>query len=115
MADSARQRYLSILGLEPTELTLRWEFGFWGATLLDWYRQGLPKMVGFERDLIYGEFVNGPGLQYPMPSYDDNVQYAHDIVRQFDLDPGPSPFPFNWYYCPRWEPRRGFPKPSETR
>ena len=103
MRDTARELYLSVLGMEPAERTLKWEFGFWGATLLDWYEHGLPKETGFKRTLIYGEFVNGPGLQYPMPSYDDDVQYAHDIVREFQLDPGPSPFPFNWYYCPRWE------------
>jgi uroporphyrinogen-III decarboxylase len=103
MGMTAREIYLSVLGMEETDRTLRWEFGFWGAVLMDWYQAGLPKEVGFERDLIYGEFVNGPGLQYPMPSYDDSVQYAHDIVSYFDLDKGPSPFPFNWFYYPRWE------------
>jgi uroporphyrinogen decarboxylase len=98
-----RDIYLSVLGMQDAERTLKWEFGFWGGALLDWYRDGLPCAVGFERDLIYGEFVNGPGLQYPMPSYDDSVQYAHDIVSYFDLDRGPSPFPFNWFYYPRWE------------
>lgn len=103
MGNTARELYLSVLSMEPAERTLKWEFGFWGATLLDWYEHGLPKVTGFKRKPIYGEFVNGPGLQYPMPSYDDDVQYAHDIVCEFQLDPGPSPFPFNWYYCPRWE------------
>jgi uroporphyrinogen decarboxylase len=103
MGITAREIYLSVLGVEETDRTLKWEFGFWGAVLMDWYQAGLPEEIGFERDLIYGEFVNGPGLQYPMPSYDDSVQYAHDIVSYFDLDRGPSPFPFNWFYYPRWE------------
>jgi len=100
---TARDLYLSVLGMEPAERTLKWEFGFWGSVLTDWYRQGLPKQVGFDRELLYGEFVNGPGLQYPMPSYDDGVLFAHDVSIRFGLDKGPAPFPFNWFYCPRWE------------
>lgn len=103
MGMTAREIYLSVLGMQDTERTLRWEFGFWGAVLADWYQEGLPKKVGFDSEPIYGEFVNGPGIQYPMPSYDDNVQYAHDVVSYFDLERGPSPFPFNWYYWPRWK------------
>ena len=74
-----------------------------GATLTNWYGDGLPKQVGFHRELLYGEFVNGPALQYPMPSCDDGVQFAHDVSAFFGLDQPPAPFPFNWFYSPRWE------------
>ena len=103
MARTTRDIYLSVLDMAETERTLKWEFGYWGATLTNWYRDGLPRRVGFDRELLYGEFVNGPALQYPMPSYDDGVQFAHDVSAFFGLDQPPAPFPFNWFYYPRWE------------
>ena len=103
MTPTARDIYLSVLGMESAERTLKWEFGFWGAAMLDWYRDGLPDRFGFDRLPLYGEFINGPGLQYPMPSYDDGVLFAHDVSAFFHLDKGPAPFPFNWFYYPRWE------------
>lgn len=103
MPPTARDLYLAVLGMQPAPRTLKWEFGFWGGALADWYRDGLPRRVGFDREVLYGEFVNGPGLQYPMPSYDDGVLFAHDVSSFFHLDVGPAPFPFNWFYCPRWE------------
>jgi uroporphyrinogen-III decarboxylase len=103
VALSARDIYLGVLGMENVERTLKWEFGFWGGALMDWYRDGLPRQIGFERPLLHGEFINGPGLQYPMPSYDDGVLFAHDVSIRFHLDKGPAPFPFNWFYWPRWE------------
>ena len=103
MVRTTRDIYLSVLDMAETERTLKWEFGYWGATLTNWYGDGLPRQVGFDRELLYGEFVNGPALQYPMPSYDDGVQFAHDVSAFFGLDQPPAPFPFNWFYCPRWE------------
>jgi hypothetical protein len=105
MSFTARELYLAVLGRQPAPRTLKWEFGFWGGALADWYSDGLPRQVGFDREPLYGEFINGPGLQYPMPSYDDGVLFAHDVCAQFGLDKGPAPFPFNWFYCPRWEKR----------
>lgn len=105
MTINARETYLQVLGMKDADRTLRWEFGYWGATLTDWYQEGLPCKIGFGRKLVYGEFVNGPGLQFPMPSYDDTLLFAHDVSDYFHLDKGLAPFPFNWFYCPRWERR----------
>jgi uroporphyrinogen decarboxylase len=100
---NAREIYLRVLGMQDADRTLRWEFGYWGATLNDWYQEGLPCKSGFGRKLAYGEFVGGPGIQFPIPSYDDGLLFAQDVSDYFQLDKGPAPFPFNWFYCPRWE------------
>jgi uroporphyrinogen decarboxylase len=100
---NAREIYLQVLGMKDADRTLRWELGYWGGALLEWYREGLPRKFGFGRNLVYGEDVAGPGLQYPMPSYTDDFLFAHDVSDYFCLDKGPAPFPFNWFYSPRWD------------
>lgn len=39
----ARQRYLEVCNFNHQVRTLKWEFGYWGETLENWYAQGLPK------------------------------------------------------------------------
>jgi hypothetical protein len=100
---NAREIYLQVLGMKDADRTLRWEVGYWGGTLTDWYHEGLPCKTGFGRKLVYGEQVNGPAIQFPMPSYAEPLLFGHDVSDYFHLDKGPAPFPFNWLYCPRWE------------
>ena len=39
-----RERFLNVLAeRDPSVRTLKWEFGYWGETINNWYRQGLPK------------------------------------------------------------------------
>ena len=41
---TARERFLEVMvNHNPHVKTLKWEFGYWGETLNNWYRQGLPK------------------------------------------------------------------------
>jgi uroporphyrinogen decarboxylase len=100
---NAREIYLQVLEMKDADRTLRWEVGYWGGTLTDWYHEGLPCKTGFGRKLVYGEQVNGPAIQFPMPSYAEPLLFGHDVSDYFHLDKGPAPFPFNWFYCPRWE------------
>jgi uroporphyrinogen decarboxylase len=100
---TSRDLFLKTLNFEEGTRTLKWEFGFWGGTVSRWFNEGLPKKKGFERKLVYGEAICGPGLQYPIPSYDDNLLMSYDINSYFNFDKGPSPFPFNWFYFPRFE------------
>ncbi len=99
----SRDIFLNVLEFNTTNRTLKWEMGYWGKTIKRWYSEGFPKKRGFKRNFIDGEFINGPGMQYPMPSYDDNVLMAYDLSNYFSLDLGPSPFAFNWYICPRFD------------
>ncbi len=101
-----RELYLRILNFKEKKVNLNWDFGYWGGTISRWKKEGLPVDIDFlgpKRDYLYGEFINGPGLTYPMSSFDPNVLYASGLSRLFDLDPGPSPFRINWWYCPRFD------------
>jgi hypothetical protein len=98
-----REIFLKVLNFEKSDRTLKWEFGFWGGTVNRWIDEGYKEKNKFTRQPVYGEFINGPGIQYPMPSFDDDVLFAKDLSEYFKLDKGPSPLPFNWFYYPRFE------------
>lgn len=39
-----REKFLAIFkSMDPTVPTLKWEFGYWGGTINNWYTEGLPK------------------------------------------------------------------------
>jgi len=40
---NARERFLEVLDFSPGVHTLKWEFGYWGETIDNWYAQGLAK------------------------------------------------------------------------
>jgi hypothetical protein len=103
---TSREIFLKVLDFEGIDRNLKWDFGYWGGTLHRWQGEGLPgdfELIGPERDILYGEFVCGPGIPYPLPSYSDDVLFASGISRLFNLDVGTSPFLFNWWYHPRFE------------
>jgi hypothetical protein len=100
---NSRELFLKTLNFEKNVRTLKWEFGFWGGTLQRWYKEGLPLKEGFKRKIIYGDTILGPGFEYPLPSLDEELLMESDISSYFNFDEGPMTFPFNWFYCPRFE------------
>jgi hypothetical protein len=83
---TSREIFLAALDFAPVKRNLKWDFGYWGGTLHRWQKEGLPrdlKLLGPKREVLYGEFINGPGIPYPMPSYDDNVLFASGVSRVF--------------------------------
>jgi uroporphyrinogen decarboxylase len=40
---NARQRFHEICDFNPAARSLKWEFGYWGETIKNWYAQGLPQ------------------------------------------------------------------------
>lgn len=40
---TGRERFLEVMNFNTGVPTMKWEFGYWGATLDNWYAQGLPK------------------------------------------------------------------------
>lgn len=40
---NARERFLEVMNFNPDVAALKWEFGYWGQTINNWYEQGLPK------------------------------------------------------------------------
>ena len=39
---NTRERFLEIMSFNPNVHSLKWEFGYWGETIENWYRSGLP-------------------------------------------------------------------------
>ena len=40
---NTRERFLEVLAFTPGAHSLKWEFGYWGETVNNWYAQGLRK------------------------------------------------------------------------
>ena len=40
---NTRERFLEVMNFNPNVHSLKWEFGYWGETVNNWYTQGLPK------------------------------------------------------------------------
>ena len=40
---NARERFLEVCNFNPNIPALKWEFGYWGETIKNWYAQGLPR------------------------------------------------------------------------
>jgi len=99
----SREIFLNTLAFNTNVRSLKWEFGYWGGAIQRWYTEGLPSVKGFPRELIYGDVILGPGFEYPVPSLADDLLMESDVSDFFNLDKGPVSFPFNWFYCPRFE------------
>jgi uroporphyrinogen decarboxylase len=43
---NSRERFLKVMNFDPDVRSLKWEFGFWGQNIKEWYEAGLPKKLG---------------------------------------------------------------------
>ena len=43
---NSRERFLEVMNFNTAVRTLKWEFGFWGENMNQWYDEGLPYKVG---------------------------------------------------------------------
>ncbi len=43
---NSRERFLEVMHFSPDVRTLKWEFGFWGENIKQWYQEGLPRKYG---------------------------------------------------------------------
>ncbi|MCL4378434.1 MAG: hypothetical protein M1409_08685 [Actinobacteria bacterium] len=98
---NAKELYFDVLNFRNCSRTLNWEFAYWGGTLNRWYKEGLPKKYGLEREVEFGETICGPGLHYPIlgvgSSY--NLLLDKDVNDFFNFDDGIMSFPINpWIY-----------------
>jgi uroporphyrinogen decarboxylase len=97
--------YLSILNFEECERCINWEFSYWGGALNRWYKEGLPKKYGLEREVGFGETVCGPGLHYPLISIGagHNILVDKDVAEYFDFDESIMSFPINHWIYPKFD------------
>lgn len=40
---NSRERFHEIMNFNLNASSLKWEFGYWGSTLKNWYKHGLPE------------------------------------------------------------------------
>lgn len=106
---NTRERFHEVMDFSKNVRSLKWEFGFWGETVNNWYDQGLPlkdypkieTKISTPTSSLYtyvwsdkgqgrarlpnGIAVLGGGLYSPTQGF----PFAHDICRHFGFD-GPQ-------------------------
>ena len=88
---------------KPVPRTLKWEFGYWGGTLKNWYKEGLPKNIGFETDINDGDQIIGPGVRWGSPSYSNDLPLrAFDVNEYFKLDGQMMLAPYDYWIFPKF-------------
>ena len=100
---NARERFEAIMHFEPGVRTLRWEFGYWNATVERWYQEGLPLgPYSPPPGLPAGGAHYGEGL--PFPWKPDAFRYRDlDVHNLLGLDDGAANVPLNWRFCPAFK------------
>ena len=43
---NSRERFLEVMNFNTNVRSMKWEFGFWGENITQWYQEGLPKKYG---------------------------------------------------------------------
>ena len=118
---NARERFLSVMDFDPSVRSLKWEFGYWGKALNNWYEQGLPKInypvvdqrittptsslyntawtcEGTER-LPDGIAVMAGGLYWPTQGF----PLDRDVREHFQMDPTQRLVDVNLHFCPMFD------------
>ena len=98
MGDSStREIFLKIMNFEPSDRTIKWEFGYWEATLERWHREGLPKLGS-------GDDIIGPGHPIGSPSWSGEIfKMESDVQDYFGLDEGWTAAPYDYWLFPKYK------------
>lgn len=118
---NTRERFLAIMNFDPTVRSLKWEFGYWGKALNNWYEQGLPRVdypvvdkrittptsslyntawtCGGTERLPDGIAVMAGGLYWPTQGF----PLDHDVKRFFGMDETQRLVDVNLHFCPMFD------------
>jgi len=118
-----RERFHEVMNFNPAVHAIKWEFGYWGETVKNWYRQGLPmhnyplpgKTITTPTSSLYtmvwncagsselpnGIAVTAGGLYSPSQGFPLDT----DVRRHFDMDDTQKVVDVNLHFCPMFEPR----------
>ena len=118
---NARERFLAIMNFDPAVRSLKWEFGYWGKALNNWYEQGLPRVdypvvdkrittptsslyntawtCGGTERLPDGIAVMAGGLYWPTQGF----PLDHDVKRFFGMDETQRLVDVNLHFCPMFD------------
>ncbi|MHB1319814.1 MAG: hypothetical protein ACYCYF_14470, partial [Anaerolineae bacterium] len=93
----SRERFLATMAFAQVDRPHLWEFGYWAATMRRWYREGLPREVGFPEETPDGLSVRGEGN-----AWSEERSFAHDVHNLLGLDKGIRRIPLNNLVCPQF-------------
>src|SRR4030042_1087777 len=117
-----RERFHEVMSFNLGAVPPKWEFGYWGQNIENWYREGLPRHLypriprpGNPHPALYypcwhsirgdrlpaGIGVMGGGLYWPTQSFPQD----NDVRQALGLDPGQIAAHVNLLFCPQFEPR----------
>jgi uroporphyrinogen decarboxylase len=95
-----RERYLAYMHHQAGVRTPLWEFGYWAATLEEWYLAGLARtFISPPPGLPAGSGVFGEALPFPHRLGVYNYRDV-DVHRTLGFDDGTVRVPLNWRSCP---------------
>ena len=97
---NTRERFLSLMSFEPGRRSMRWEFGYWAATIKRWYDEGLPGKHPMPDDLTGGDGVRGEATGWYSRDWEFHDLDVHDAL---GFDDAIRRATFNNYLCPRFE------------
>jgi uroporphyrinogen decarboxylase len=116
-----RERFHEVMNFNPNVHSIKWEFGYWGKTILNWYSQGLPlkkypvlnKNITTPTSSLYatawtnggvdklpnGIAVTAGGLYYPSQGF----PLDYDVLDYFGMDYTQVLVDVNLHFCPMFE------------
>ena len=95
---TTRERFLSLMAFEPGARSLRWEFGYWAATVRRWYDEGLPEKHGIPDTLVGGAGVRGEATGWYDRAWET---YDLDVHEHVGMDDAIRRITFNNLLCPK--------------
>ena len=123
---NARERFREVGKQNRSVRSLKWEFGYWGATMDNWYAHGLPKeqyprlpgrsdqgrtptshlYMDAWNSVRSGKLPSGiaimaGGLYWPTQGF----PLDHDVRKHFSMDPSQRLVNVNLLLCPEFVPR----------
>ena len=120
---NARERFLETMSFNPEVHPPKWEFGYWGGTILNWYEAGLPREdfpklpqeVTTPTSSLYipawtcqgkdalpnGIGVMAGGLYWPTQGF----PLDRDVRARLGMDVGQRMVDVNLHFCPMFESR----------
>jgi len=117
-----RERFHEVMKFNTSVHSLKWEFGYWGETIDNWYKQGLPRhnypfpdptittptsslysrawsSIGSKDLLPKGIAVTGGGLYSPTQGF----PLDHDVRQHFGMDHTHRLIDINLLFCPMFD------------
>ena len=119
---NVRERFHEVMSFNPRAVPPKWEFGYWGENIENWYREGLPRRrypaipkPGNTHTALYypcwhsirggrlpaGIGVMGGGLYWPTQSFPQD----NDVMNALGMDKGQITVNVNLVFCPQFEQR----------